>query len=85
MKKVLVTGVTGYLGQHCAAELLKKGYAVRGSVRSLSKTNEVINGIKKEVDPKGNLEFCELDLMKDDGWENQWKVAIMYCMLRHLL
>jgi dihydroflavonol-4-reductase len=70
MKKVLVTGVSGYLGQHCAAELLKKGYAVRGSVRSLSKTNEVINGIKKEVDPKGNLEFCELDLMKDDGWEN---------------
>jgi len=69
MKKVLVTGISGYLGQHCAAELLKKGYAVRGSVRSLSKTEEVINGIKKEVDPKGNLEFCELDLMKDAGWE----------------
>jgi dihydroflavonol-4-reductase len=69
MKKVLVTGISGYVGQHCAAELLKKGYAVRGSVRSLSKNDEVFNGIKKEVDPKGNLEFCELDLTKDSGWE----------------
>jgi len=69
MKKVLVTGISGFVGQHCAAELLKKGYAVRGSVRSLSKTDEVVNGIKKEIDPKGNLEFCELDLMKDTGWD----------------
>jgi len=69
MKKVLVTGISGFVGQHCAAELLKKGYAVRGSVRTLAKTDEVVNGIKKEIDPKGNLEFCELDLMKDAGWD----------------
>ena len=69
MKKVLVTGISGYVGQHCAAELLKAGYAVRGSVRSLQKTDEVVNGIKKEVDPKSNLEFCELNLMKDEGWK----------------
>jgi len=69
MKKVLVTGISGFVGQHCAAQLLKKGYAVRGSVRSLSKTDEVVNGIQQEIDPKGNLEFCELDLMKDFGWE----------------
>ncbi|MEI6095473.1 MAG: aldehyde reductase [Gammaproteobacteria bacterium] len=73
MKKVLVTGISGFVGQHCAAELLKKGYAVRGSVRSLSKTDEVVNGIKKEIDPKGNLEFCELDLMKDAGWDEAMK------------
>jgi len=69
MKKVLVTGISGFVGQHCATELSKKGYSVRGSVRSLSKTDEVVNGIKKEIDPKGNLEFCELDLIKDAGWD----------------
>lgn len=69
MKKVLVTGVSGYVGQHCAAELLRSGYAVKGSVRSLSKTDEVTKGIKTVIDPKGNLEYCELNLMKDDGWE----------------
>jgi dihydroflavonol-4-reductase len=41
MKKVLLTGIAGFVGQHCAAELLKQGYAVRGSVRSLSRTDEV--------------------------------------------
>lgn len=69
MKKVLVTGISGFVGQHCAAELLKKGYAVRGSVRSLSKIDEIVKGIKKEIDPKGNLEFCELNLMNDRGWD----------------
>lgn len=69
MKKVLVTGVSGYVGQHCAAELLKNGYAVKGSVRNLSKTDEVTTGIKKVIDTKGNLEYCELNLLKDEGWE----------------
>jgi len=35
----------------------------------LSRTDEVKAGIKKAIDPKGNLEYCELDLMKDAGWE----------------
>jgi len=69
MKKVLVTGISGYIGQHCAVELLKNGYAVRGSVRSLSKSEKVTEGIKKVIDPKGNLEYCELNLMKDEGWD----------------
>jgi len=73
MKKVLVTGVSGYIGQHCAVELLKNGYAVRGSVRSLSKTDKVTEGIKKVIDPKGNLEYCELNLMKEEGWEKAMK------------
>jgi len=29
MKKVLVTGISGYVGQHCAAELLKNGYSIK--------------------------------------------------------
>jgi len=68
MKKVLVTGVSGYVGLHAAVELLKNGYAVKGSVRNLSKTAELTRAIKKEVEPNGNLAFCELNLLKDDGW-----------------
>jgi dihydroflavonol-4-reductase len=69
MKKVLVTGISGYIGEHCAAELLKNGYAVKGSVRSLSKTDKVTGAIKKVIDPKGNLEYCELNLLSDYGWQ----------------
>ena len=72
-KKVLLTGISGYIGNHCAVELLKNGYSVRGSVRNLSKSRKVIDSIEKEVDPKGNLEFCELDLLSDDGWDEAMK------------
>jgi dihydroflavonol-4-reductase len=72
-KKVLLTGISGYIGNHCAVELLKRGYTVRGSVRNLSKSTQVINAIKKEVDPKDNLEFCELDLLSDEGWDDAMK------------
>ncbi|CAM1345650.1 NAD-dependent epimerase/dehydratase family protein [Tenacibaculum amylolyticum] len=69
MRKVLLTGISGFIGQHCAVALLKSGYAVKGSVRSLSKATRITEVIAKEVDPKGNLEFCELDLLKDTGWD----------------
>ena len=31
--KVLVTGVSGYIGLHCAAELLEQGYSVNAPRR----------------------------------------------------
>jgi len=68
-KKVLLTGISGYIGNHCAVELLKNGYSVRGSVRNLSKKEAVIEAINKQIDPKDNLEFCELDLLEDKGWD----------------
>ncbi len=70
MKKVLLTGISGFIGEHCAVELLRNGYAVRGSLRSMSKADNVINSISKHIDPKGNLEFCELDLLNDHGWDD---------------
>ncbi|MDB2613431.1 hypothetical protein N9Y89_01645 [bacterium] len=32
-----------------------------------------IDAIKKEVNPKDNLEFCELNLLNDDGWDDAMK------------
>ena len=68
MKKVLVTGISGYIGQHVALELLEKGFAVKGSVRDLARKEEVLSGIKTVIDPKENLEFTKLDLLEDEGW-----------------
>ena len=79
-KKVLVTGVSGFLGHHCATELIKSGYFVKGTVRDLRRKNEVLNGIKKEVDPIEKIEFIKLDLLKDDGWEDAVK-GCEYCLL----
>ena len=68
--KVLVTGVSGFLGGHVALALLDAGYAVRGSVRSLDKADRVRATLRRASASGniGNLEFVALDLMKDDGW-----------------
>lgn len=69
MDKVLVTGASGYIALHCISELLKKGYAVKGSLRNLDREEEVRSSIKKEV-TDDKLEFCKLNLLSDDGWQD---------------
>ena len=66
---VLITGISGWIAQYCAIELIKAGYHVRGSLRSMDRQQEVIDALSKEVDPTKALEFCKLDLLKDDGWD----------------
>ena len=69
LEKVLVTGVTGYIGQHCGAELLRQGYEVVGTIRSMEKAEAVREGIAK-VAPTDNLTFIEADLTSDEGWSD---------------
>ena len=48
MEKVLVTGVSGFIGMHCAQQLLEQGYQVVGTTRSSSKHDEVMEAIGHE-------------------------------------
>ena len=66
---VLITGISGYIGLHCAAEALRSGYRVRGSVRKASKEQEVRETLEAASVDTANLEFVELDLTKDAGWD----------------
>ncbi|MEK0412214.1 MAG: hypothetical protein RJA03_727 [Pseudomonadota bacterium] len=69
MEKVLVTGITGYIGEHCAAELLREGYEVVGTFRSLAKADATHKAISK-VAQTDNLTFVEADLLSDKGWND---------------
>ena len=69
MKKVLVTGASGFIGLHCIAQLLQAGYQVKGSLRSRARESEIRNALSKVVNTENRLEICELDLLKDDGWD----------------
>ena len=64
----MVTGITGYIGQHCGAELLRQGYEVVGTVRSMEKAEIVREGIAK-VAPVENLTFVKTDLLSNEGWD----------------
>jgi nucleoside-diphosphate-sugar epimerase len=67
--RVLLTGISGFLGGHVALELLKAGYLVRGSVRDLRKADKVRDTLGKAGADLSRLEFVALDLLSDAGWD----------------
>lgn len=67
--RVLLTGISGFLGGHVALALLKAGYTVRGSVRKLAKADKVRATLKAAGADLSRLEFVELDLLDDAGWD----------------
>jgi nucleoside-diphosphate-sugar epimerase len=66
---VLVTGGTGFLGGWCIAELRRRGYTVRTTVRNLSREDEVRASLAAAgVDAAERLSFRAADLTSDEGW-----------------
>ena len=70
--KVLLTGISGWIAKHTAIELLNKGYEVLGTVRNKDLIDQTKETIKKHA-PIEKLTFIELDLLKDDGWDEAAK------------
>jgi nucleoside-diphosphate-sugar epimerase len=64
---VLISGISGFIARHCAVEMLGAGYGVRGTVRSLSRGEEVKASLAKHTDVS-RLEFAQADLESDAGW-----------------
>ena len=59
-------------GSYTAIELLNKGYEVLGTVRNKDLIDQTKETIKKHA-PIEKLSFIELDLLKDDGWDEAAK------------
>jgi nucleoside-diphosphate-sugar epimerase len=57
-KTVLVTGGSGFLGGWCVAELLRRGYSVRTTVRDLSREPEVRTRVRNlSSEPQESASF----------------------------
>ena len=70
--KVLLTGVSGWIAKHTAIELLNSGYEVLGTVRNKNLIEQTKETISKYASID-KLSFVELDLVKDDGWNEAAK------------
>lgn len=67
---VLVTGGTGFLGGHCIARLIDRGYDVRTTVRDAARESAVRATVDAAgVDAGARLTVAVADLTSDDGWE----------------
>lgn len=66
---VLVTGGSGFVGVHCILALVRAGYRVRTTVRSLDREPGVRDMLARGgAEPGEALEFQAADLMSDAGW-----------------
>jgi dihydroflavonol-4-reductase len=66
---VLVTGGTGFLGGWCVAELLRRGHAVRTTVRDVAREPAVRATVERAgVDAGDRLTVVAADLNADAGW-----------------
>ena len=66
---VLVTGGTGFVGGWTIVELLRRGYQVRTTVRSLAKEDAVRRAVATQIDAGGQLSVAAADLNDDAGWD----------------
>lgn len=68
---VLLTGASGFIAKRITLDLLDAGHAVRGSLRSLKRADEVRAAVRphlRDPDALDRLSFVELDLTRDQGW-----------------
>lgn len=80
-RRVLVTGGTGFVGGWTIAELLRRGEAVRTTVRDVSRAADIRSrlataGLSATLD---RLEVVAADLSSDDGWAG----AVAGCSVVH--
>jgi dihydroflavonol-4-reductase len=69
-RTVLVTGGSGFIGQWCIVELLRRGYDVRTTIRSAQKESSVRSAVATAVEVDGRLTCFVADLTSDHGWRD---------------
>ncbi|MEL6697097.1 MAG: aldehyde reductase [Bacteroidota bacterium] len=77
--RVLVTGITGFIGSHVAIQLLEKGYEVVGTLRNPNRTDSIQEAIAKHTKHTDRLSFAQAELMDAESWKQAMK-GIEYVM-----
>jgi len=68
VETVLVTGGTGFVGGWCIRELLARGYAVRTTLRNLTREPALRAAVETKGAAAGGLTVFVADLTSDEGW-----------------
>ncbi|MEO0581028.1 MAG: aldehyde reductase [Bacteroidota bacterium] len=71
--RVLVTGITGFIGSHVAIQLLEKGYEVVGTLRNPNRIDSIQEAIAKHTQHTNRLSFVQAELMDAESWKQAMK------------
>lgn len=66
--KVLLTGISGFLGAHTALQLLEKGYEVTGTLRKLDRADSIKTLLAAHTRHVDNLRFAQAELTDEKVW-----------------
>jgi len=66
---IVVTGASGFIAKHVIAGFLKRGHAVRGTVRRMDKADDVRLAVSRLDCDQDKLSFIAADLDADGGWD----------------
>lgn len=66
---VVVTGASGFIAKHIIADLLRRGFAVRGTIRDPAKSASVARAVEKAGASSAKLSFAVADLNANHGWD----------------
>ena len=78
MKRVFVSGGSGYIAMYCIKILISKGYYVVTSVIDKSKIDVVKNALINHGVSCDNIDFKILNLLNDEGWDDAVTLALTY-------
>lgn len=73
LRRIVVTGATGFIAKHVMALLLEEGFQVVGTVRNPAKAEEVratLSDICRVAVGQENLLIRPADLLADGGWHD---------------
>jgi nucleoside-diphosphate-sugar epimerase len=70
---VLVTGINGFVAAHVADQLLRAGYKVRGTARTVEKAEIVRKALEKEHGTENFEVAIVADITKDGAFEDAVK------------
>ncbi len=75
MKKIFVSGISGFIGTHITIEGIKRGYQITGTTRSQQKEDEVKRIIANELGEEAlnSLTIYHCDLNSPDNWQEAMK------------
>ena len=79
-RKILITGISGFIGSHTAIQLLEKEHRVLGTLRDMGRATQVREIIAAHTKNVEQLSLAQAELLDETSWQRLME-GIDWCNL----